>query len=95
MAFEITVHETTGKTAADDLAGALKAAEAREAYEQVMRGEKPSGFAVELRGQAEAGVDAAVSVLKDGLEGGATAKYRVSVHGDGLHLNIHTQRLAS
>jgi hypothetical protein len=98
MGFEITVHEqsleenVTGETVADDLAGALKAAEAMHAYERVLADQEPEGFDKDTKALAHAGVDAAVVLV--GALGKKKDHYRVSIHGGDDHINVHVHRIA-
>jgi hypothetical protein len=97
MGFEITVHEqsleenVTGETVADDLAGALKAAEAMHAYDRVLADQEPEGFDEQTKARAQAGVDAALGIVA--ALGKKKDHYRVSIHGGDDHLNVHVQVL--
>lgn len=97
MPFEITVVEqsfdenVTGKSVKADLAAAAKAAHARAAYEQVLRDEEPTGLSDAERAAADAGIRAALELVK--ALGGDNEHFRVTIAGGDRHINVNVQEI--
>lgn len=89
-AFDITVAETTAKTAAADLEGAMKSGAAMHAHDQVVAGEDVTGWTADHRDLVAAVCEAAADVVAKLAPKG---KARVSANGDATHANVSVQVL--
>lgn len=90
-AFDITVDETTAKTAEADLEGAMKAGSAMHAHDQVLAGAEVTGWSDDHVGHVAGVAEAAAGIVKQVAGKG---KARVSVNGDAAHVNVSVQRLS-